>query len=324
LAQARAPVSHARTPVEMDATDPLVVIVVLNWNGREDSKECLESLRLLTYERRKVLLVDNGSTDGSADMLREQFPEAEILQTGRNLGYARGNNAGIGRALETGADFIVLLNNDTTAESDFVTKLVEEARGDETIGVIGPRIHRYDRRDRVWFAGGRVNLLWGWTRHVGNGARDRGQFRGTVDEDYQTGAAMMISRKALAQLGMLDPEYVSYFEDTDFCLRARAAGFRVVCRRDALVYHKISRSTGGGLSPAKAYRKILSGARFFRRHAGRLRYYTTIAAFNFAYGLVLSAAALASGKPAVTGAIFRGFVDLFRGRDRTRDASETG
>lgn len=298
----------------MQQNNPLVVIVVLNWNRREDSAECLESLRAVMYPRHKVLLVDNGSVDDSVTFLRERFPDVTFVENGRNLGFAEGSNVGIRLALEMGADFVLLLNNDTTVEADFLTKLVAAARGDRSIGVVGPRINNYYRRNRVAFAGGRLTMLWGWSWHVGNHRKDRGQFTGLIDEDYQTGAAMMISREALAKVGMFDADYVSYCEDCDLCLRVRAADFRVVCCRDALIYHKISRSTGGGLTPHKAYRKILSGARLYRRHAGALRYHTTVAAFNFAYAAATLLFETLIGKFDVAGAILRGFRDIFRDR----------
>jgi hypothetical protein len=295
---------------------PLVVIVVLNWNGREDSFECLSSLRAVAYRHVKVLLVDNGSTDGSVAFLKEKFPEIELIENARNVGFAEGNNVGIRRAQEMGAEFVLLLNNDTTVEPAFLMELVDAAQADERIGVIGPRLNRAAKRDRVWFAGGKISMWLGWTRHVGNRSKDRGQFTGVVDEDYQTGAAMMLSREALAKTGLLDADYVSYFEDADLCVRARRAGFRVVCCRDALVWHKVSGSTGGGLTPHKAYRKILSGARFFRRYAGKMRYYTTVAAFNLAYAAATALVQTLRGKVAVAGAICRGFFDLWRGVDR--------
>lgn len=302
----------------MNRDNPFVVIVVLNWNRREDSAECLESLRALAYPDYKVLLVDNGSTDGSVGFLRERFDEVTVIENERNLGFAEGNNVGIRRALEMNAEFVLLLNNDTTVEADLLTKLVAAARADETIGIIGPQINNYYRRDRISFAGGRLTMLWGWSWHIGNHTKDRGQFTGLIDQDYQTGAAMMLSRKLLTDVGMFDADYVSYCEDSDLSLRARAAGYRVVCCRDALVYHKISRSTGGGLTPHKAYRKILSGARLYRRHAHPFRYYTTIAAFNLAYAAASAMWMMLLGRFRVAGAICRGFWDLWRGRDRDR------
>jgi len=303
----------------MSEREPPVTVVVLNWNGRDDSEACLASLQQVTYDNVRVILVDNGSTDGSVAYLRERFADVTFIVNDRNLGFAEGNNVGIRRALEEDAAWVLLLNNDTTVEPDFLTKLVDAVRRDETIGIIGPRLNRYDPSDRVWFAGGRVCLWSGWTWHTGNHATDRGQFTGLVDEDYQTGAAMMLRRDVLKRVGVLDADYVSYFEDNDLCVRAKSAGFRVVCCCDAKVYHKVSASTGGGLTPHKAYRKILSGARFFRTHAGPFRYYTTIAAFNAAYAAATVLLETLRGKFSVVGAIFRGFVDLFRGRDRDRD-----
>jgi len=218
--------------------------------------------------------------------------------------------------MEAGADWVMLLNNDTVVEPGFLTTLVDAAAADETIGIIGPQINREDARDRVWFAGGRICLWSGWTWHVGNHRADRGQYRGVVDEDYQTGACMMISRKVLETVGVLDAAYVSYFEDSDLCRRAASAGFRVVCCRDTRIYHKVSGSTGGGLTPHKAYRKILSGGRFLRRWAGPVRYYTTVAAFHFVYAAATVLGSVLRGKFRVAGAVFRGFRDLWRGRDR--------
>lgn len=300
----------------MDQAEPLVVIVVLNWNGREDCRECLESLRSLTYPNFRTLLVDNASTDDSVPFVREHFGEVEVIENAQNLGFTEGNNVGMRRALEMDAGWVLLLNNDTTVEPDFVTKLVAAAQTDATIGVIGPRVNLYNPCDRIWFAGGHVTMLLGWTWHIGNHRTDGGQYTGCIDQDFQTGAAMMLSREVLTRVGLLDNGFFIYFEDTDLSLRAKAAGYRCVCCRDALIYHKVSMSTGGGLTPGKAYRKILSGARFFRRHAGKLRYYTTVAAFNFTYAGVTGLFKLVTGKPGVTMAILCGFWDLFRGRDR--------
>ncbi|HUV39484.1 MAG TPA: glycosyltransferase family 2 protein [Planctomycetota bacterium] len=311
----------------MTTPEPRVTNIVLNWNGCEDSADCLASLQRVTYANRRVMVVDNGSTDNSVAFLRERYPDIDYVENDRNLGFAEGNNVGIRRALSAGADWVMLLNNDTTVEPEFLSTLVSSAAADETIGIIGPQINREDAPDRVWFAGGRICLWSGWSWHVGNHRRDRGQYRGLVDEDYQTGACMMISRRVLETVGELDAGYVSYFEDGDLCLRAKQAGFRVVCCRDARIHHKVSGSTrvpgqaGGGLTPHKAYRKILSGSRFYRRYAGRARYYTTIAAFNFVYAAVTVLVETLRGKFDVVGAICRGFADLFRGRDR--DVTET-
>ena len=297
---------------------PRTAVVILNWNGLADTRACLASLGAEAGAPMKVIVVDNGSTDGSVEALPREFPGIEMIANGRNLGFAEGNNVGIRRALETGADYVLALNNDTVAGPGFLAKLVETARADGSIGILGPRLNRFPERDRVWFAGGNVSRWLGWTWHAANRARDREQFAGVVDEDYQTGAAMMLSRACIEKAGLFDPDYVSYFEDADLCLRARAAGFRVACRRDAVVYHKVSASTGGGLTPGKAYRKILSGARFFRRWAGPARYYTTVAIFNWAYALATAVAMLVAGRPAVAGAIVRGFADLLGGKDRDR------
>lgn len=299
----------------MDHSKPLVVVVVLNWNGRRDTEECLASLRKVTYGRFKVLLVDNASSDDSVPFVEEHFPEAEVVANAENLGFTGGNNVGMRRALEMGADWALLLNNDTTVEPEFLTTLVSAAQADPRIGVIGPLINYYDPKDRVWFAGGRLSLTWGFSWHVGNRATDRGQYRGCIDEDFQTGAAMMISRRVLDEVGLLDEGLFIYFEDTDLSVRARKAGHRVVCCRDARIHHKISRAGGGGLTPAKAYTKVISGAMFFRRHSGPWRYHTTVALFNYAYAAATALTKLLSGRWDVVRAIVRGFWHVLRGRN---------
>ena len=152
-----------------------VAILVLNWNGKDDTARCLDSLRRLHAPREaeiQVLVVDNGSTDGSVETLRERYPWARIVETGRNLRYAGGNNAGLRVALAEGADFVMLLNNDTEVDPGLVGELLEEADRSPGAGLFGPLI--LDASRRVWFGGGGVNLSLGWTWHRGLGAPDPG------------------------------------------------------------------------------------------------------------------------------------------------------
>lgn len=230
--------------------------------------ECLDSLRRGTASDVELVVVDNASSDGTAAAIRERHGESvTVVENDANLGFARGNNVGIEYALDRGARFVLLLNNDTAVAPDLIERLVEPLEADAGVGISTPKILYYTPPDRIWFAGGEVFLGRGTARHIGIRETDRGQYDVERDTDYATGCALMARREVFEQVGLLDPGYVAYFEDTDFCMRARRAGWRVRYAPAAKVWHKISASTGGQLSRRKASRKLKSAWRFFRRYA---------------------------------------------------------
>ena len=232
---------------------PLVYLVVLNWNGLEDTIACLESCRAISYPRLRVLVVDNGSVDGSQAAIRERFPDVELIETGRNLGFAGGNNVGIRRALEQGADYVLLLNNDTLVDRGFVDALVRTARSDPAIGMLCSKIYRVDPPDVLWYAGGYMIEWLGWGRHRGDGVRDVGQFETLEEINRPTGCSLMVTRALCERVGLLGEEYFLYAEDLDWGLRARRAGFKVVYDPGSRVWHKVSRSTSGSRSGVVLY-----------------------------------------------------------------------
>ncbi|MGA9116843.1 MAG: glycosyltransferase family 2 protein [Bacteroidota bacterium] len=247
--------------------EPLVYIILVNWNGRAVTLDCLASLRKSTYPHKKILVVDNASSDGSADAIRATFPEAEVLQTGANLRFAGGNNAGIRRALEEGADMVLLLNNDTTVEEDFLEPLVRRLASDPLAGAAGPRIVYHDDPSRIWYAGGRINFWTGTASHRGIREPDGAPFDTPGETDYATGCCLITRREVLERVGLLDTSYFMYAEDADWCLRARRAGYRIQYEPASRIRHKVSVSSGGHLSFFKIRHKALSTFRFFARHA---------------------------------------------------------
>src|SRR5450755_72122 len=140
---------------------PRVAIVIVIWNNKEDTVECLTSFRGDTYPNKQIIIVDNGSTDDSVEVIRASFPEVTVLQTGLNLGFTGGNNVGIDHALESGADYVYLINNDTTVEPDALTKLLEAMLENRDAGLIAPVIHDYDPPRAIWFAGSAMDLRRG-------------------------------------------------------------------------------------------------------------------------------------------------------------------
>src|SRR3989304_8553833 len=131
---------------------PPVYVIVLSWNGKNDTLECLASLQQLTYPNARVVVVDNASSDGTCDAIRSAFPNIELIVNNSNLRFAGGNNVGIRRSLERGAKYVLVLNNDTVVDRDFLSRLVEAAESDKKIGVVGPKIYYYDKPRRIWFA----------------------------------------------------------------------------------------------------------------------------------------------------------------------------
>jgi len=223
-----------------------VFIIILNWNGCEDTIECIESLKKINYSDYKIVVVDNGSTDESLDVIPRKFGDIAFIETKKNLGFAGGNNVGIKYALENQADYVLLLNNDTVVEPDFLTKLVEAAESDKKIGIVGPIIMFYDKRDTIWFGGGRVNWLRTRGEHISYGqvASDKWSVISKAEEvDYITGCCFLIKREVIEKIGLLSEDYFLYYEDVDWCLRSKKAGFRSVFVSSAKIYHKQSRST---------------------------------------------------------------------------------
>lgn len=224
---------------------PKVTIVVLNYNGKDDTIECLRSMEKLRYSNHEIVLVDNGSEDGSPLAVREMFPGVTIIENGENLGFSEGNNVGIKYGLENGSSYVLLLNNDTVvADEQLLDSLVEFAEGTRKAGAVGPRI-LYWQSERIWFAGGRVSYLTGFCRHMDKGTIDREY--STVAPyvvDYVTGCCLLINVNVLRDIGLLDPDYFLYYEDTDLCFRARKSGYVNYVVPSCMIYHKKSASAG--------------------------------------------------------------------------------
>jgi GT2 family glycosyltransferase len=246
---------------------PFVHIIIVTWNGKDVTLECLESLHRIHYPSYRIVVVDNASTDGSAAALRKQYPEAIVLEQEQNLRFAGGNNAGMRYALDHGADMLCLLNNDTTVHPEFLTHLVHRMQSAADIGLVAPKIYYHDQPDVIWFAGGVISMWTGTMRHIGIRERDSGRYNTARDIDYATGCCMLVRREVVERVGMLDDTYFMYTEDADWCMRIRRAGYRIVYEPDACVWHKLSVSAGGHLSFYKMKNKFLSNLRFFFRYA---------------------------------------------------------
>ncbi len=227
--------------MQSDLSMPLVAIIVLNWNSYEDTLACLDSLAKIDYPNYQLVLIDNGSEDESVAEIQTAYPDLSLEVTGENLGFVGGNNLGMQMAEKLGADYMLLLNNDTEVDPQFLNLMVAAAEADEQVGVVGPTIYYYDEPKVMWSAGGEIDWPRGNTFMVGLNQTDEGQFG---DEprlvDFVTGCAFLIKTPVVQQVGMLDPRFFAYFEETEWCVRVQRAGYRILHVPQAKIWHKIS------------------------------------------------------------------------------------
>jgi hypothetical protein len=238
-------------------------LIILNWNGGEMTLDSLRSVREVkkTNLDLTTVVVDNGSVDNSVEKILKRYPEVRVIRNEKNLGFAEGNNVGIRAALAEGADFICLLNNDTRVAPDFLVELVKAAETDEKIGVVGGKIYfekgyefhkeRYSKQERgkvIWYAGGQVDWQNVYASHRGVDEVDRGQYDKAEETDYVNGCLMLIKRKVLEKVGLIDSKYYLYFEENDFCQRVKKAGFKLFYAPKATIWHLNAGSSGVGSS----------------------------------------------------------------------------
>lgn len=228
----------------MKMSNPLVSIIVLNYNRRDDTLDCLRSLEHLHYPNVDVIVVDNGSTDGSIEAIKALYPSPDhitLIETGANLGFTGGNNIGIEHALAKGADYIMLLNNDTIVAPDMLNIMIDVMQASPDIGVSGPMIYYYDIPDVIWSAGGTIDWSKGLPNMVGLNEDDKAQYGLAPREvDFVTGCALLVRRDVWEKVGLLDDKFFMYYEETQWCVRAGRHGFKIVHIPSAMMWHKIS------------------------------------------------------------------------------------
>lgn len=218
-------------------TQPRVITVVLNTNRKSDTLACLESLAQTRYSHHETIVLDNHSTDGSLPAIRAAFPSVEMIELSENHGYAGNNNVGIRAALERNADWVLVLNEDTILDPDCLAELIRIGESDSRIGMVGPMVYHFDEPDTIQSAGGLLRSGWN-SDHRGKNERDVGQFPFPRDVDWLTGCALMVRRAVIEQVGALDAELFIYYEETEWCVRAHKAGWRVVHVPTAKLWHK--------------------------------------------------------------------------------------
>ena len=225
---------------------PKIAVIILNWNGKYDTCECIESVQKLDYQRYKIIVVDNGSEDDSVQYLKQKYPDILIVENGANLGYAEGNNRAIEYAIEQNFDYILLLNNDAVVDQQILNSFINVSKAHPNAGIFGAKIYYLNEPQKIWFAGGKIlpDLI---TAHEGLGEIDDGvSWEEVRPIDYACGCALFFKSDVVRKIGLLESKFFLMWEETDFCCRARRAGFECLFVPKALVWHKISASFKGG------------------------------------------------------------------------------
>lgn len=253
----------------------MVTIIIVNWNGFSNLKECLESLRKITYRDIELVIVDNGSTDNSVDYIKKQkavFRKLVLVENDKNLGFAQGNNLGY---LPSKGDLLLFLNNDTLVEKDFLEPLIKKITSDPKIGAVQPKILAYPQRNIIDSVGSYL-LPTGFLYHLGHKKLDQPRYNFGSEIFTMKGACMLFKRKVLEKVGLFDRDYFAYFEETDLCQRAWLAGYKILYVPESKIYHK-GGETAKSLNPS-----------FIQFHSFKNRIFTYLKNFESSYLLKIA------------------------------------
>lgn len=231
-------------------TKPLVSIIILNWNGLNDTLECLQSISKIKYPNYQVIIVDNASIDNSVVEIKKQYPDIMIIVNSCNLGFSEGNNVGIRHCLDIDNKYILLLNNDTTVDPDFLCNLISGAEENPSAGIYSGLIYYYNNPESLWYAGAE------WQndgfKHIHDLQYPHDQ-QPSYLTDYICGCMLLTRKDVINDVGLLDPKFFLTYEETDWCYRAKHRGYQCSVIPTAKIWHKISVSFGGNNSPLQNY-----------------------------------------------------------------------
>lgn len=301
---------------------PKVGVVLVNWNGGDLTACCIESLLAMTVMPWRIVVFDNASTDGSPDLIASRFPDVLLMRREANVGFTGANNAGIQCLVELGADYIWVLNNDTTVERDCLEQFMRLDGSIDRLGAFGAKILHADPPNTIWYAGARLNPLTFRAPHDGVGRpRSSGEVQ-PCEVDFVTGCSMLIPRRAIEQVGLFDHRYFAYNEDFDWCLRAKRHGLKLVYAPQAVVYHRVSASltrnalgrAGGTAAPLAYYLTTRNFLWTVRKHGSPLQVLTATT-IRFVQLLAVSAGMLSLGRFEKLSAVWRGVRDGLGGQD---------
>ncbi|MCD6379848.1 glycosyltransferase family 2 protein [bacterium] len=284
---------------------PKVVTVVLNYNTAKDTIECIASLNAIDYDNNTILVVDNGSDDESVELIHSVDPDVKVIENKDNLGFSEGNNIGIRYAIGQKAEYAVLLNSDTVVEKSFLTHLIEEVRQRPLAATAGPLIMYSGKERLVWSAGGDAFLLR--PRNILDGKKRPETLETSTDIDYLPGCCLLIKLSYIGKIGFLDPDFFLYGEDVDYGLRVKKNNYKNLFVPNSIIYHKVSVTSGGELSPWARYYGTRNRFLLVKKHASllsKLLFYLILLPL-----LTIKNVIVLSGKPESLRALFLGIKD---------------
>jgi GT2 family glycosyltransferase len=297
-------------PEMQESSDPSVAAVIVNWNQPELTAECIHSLLGQAGIEIQIILVDNGSSDGSTQILRQKFPDIQIQATHENLGFAMAANIGIRRSIKVGVRYILLMNNDAIADEHMVARLLEQRTS--TTGILAPVIYHYEHPEKVWSIGGMLRpLIIERTDDAQRYDENKTSALAFLEKDFVTGCCMLIPDETFERVGMLDERFRMYYDDADFCYRVREHGYLIQVVPAAKAWHHIAASSEGKDTPNERYWMARSSVLFFRKHASGPKS-ILIFIYRAASAVKMGIRLLAKGNLRAFLAYFRGLKDGFQ------------
>lgn len=257
----------------MRSAEPTVAAVILNWNGGDEIMHCLQSVVQSSYPSVEIVIVDNGSTDGSTEAILHQFPQVYLIRNSENLGFARGSNQGMEWALQHGIPYVLLLNGDARLHPEAIGELLTAVQGELDTVVACPRMYigaSADGNARLWFAYGTVKLWAGLFQNPAFNQIDGDKWSSPREMEFASGCCMLIPAKILESVGMLDESFFAYCEDVDFSLRVRKAGFRLRYTPTARLWHGSKTPTNRTRTPIYRYLATRNNLWVVRKHGSAL------------------------------------------------------
>lgn len=253
---------------------PLISIVSVQYGHADVTIDMVKSLRKITYPNIEVIVVDNASPDDHPEIVKEECPEIIYIVSEENLGFAGGNNLGFKVAK---GKYILMLNNDTVVDPHFLEPLVEKMENDKSIGIVSPKIRFFHTPDTLQYVGyDPINPITQRGGAKGFGEKDKGQYEEDALASYGHGAAMMIPMSVIKEVGLMADIFFLYYEELDWAHRIRDVGYKIYYVHNSIIYHKESISTGGRVSPLRAYYMTRNRILYLRRNVSGITYFFAI------------------------------------------------
>jgi hypothetical protein len=258
-------------------------IIILNWNGKRITEECLLSLEFQLNKNIEVIVVDNHSNDGSSEYLKKRFPWIKLIKSSKNLGYAGGNNLGVKNSK---GRYLLVLNNDIIVEKNFIKEIIRNRKKADILGV---KNYYYGYKNLLWAIGSKLNKYTFRASLIGNKKIDSSKINKTKVE-FIVGSAMLINREVIKKIGFLNEKFFLYYEETEWQLKAKKAGFKIDWIPSAKLWHRVAFSTGGGRTPISSYYLVRNRAYCIKKFSDhKLISYSSLfleIIARFIYGLI--------------------------------------